>query len=351
MRTFLEGVAAIRGMDRLNTDIDPGRCKQRTREAFGVPSNGTQTAADSWAAAPDQHHNGDPTKAPAYSFGWMTGGGSGAGHVVVNLGAGRILTPGGPRDDDTWCETTAAELLRGWPNLTWVGWTYTIDGAAPVRPPVLKPPRPAPAALASFLHLASYAANDSLRGVRQAARRRGKARAIDLNWHLSADLVWVNTHWATPLKHGFTWDATATPAMRRLPASTPVHKLTWEQIRHLIAKSGRYRINRAETVLALAEHLGVRVEFEDKGGGGHRREAYRRLFALPSVRRLLARGLFLVKTLVQIPGAAIRLAAVKFVNPSCPTLISTTNAKSKRLSVATFGPVADMSRGDVVWVA
>ena len=47
MRTFLEGIAHIRAMT--GTNIGAGNCKLRTREAFGVPSNGTPSAAASSA--------------------------------------------------------------------------------------------------------------------------------------------------------------------------------------------------------------------------------------------------------------------------------------------------------------
>lgn len=352
MKTFLQGVAAIRSMMAAGHNIGRNNCKLRTREAFGVASNGTPTAAASWFAAYDKHVGPDPAAAPGYTFGWATGGGGGAGHVWVNLGGGRILTPGGPSDDDHWTETTTAALFAGWPNLHYAGWTYSIDGKTPGRPVAPKIPKTAPAKLAAFLHLDNYAANDSLRGVHKAAKRKGIRRAIDLNWHVTADLVWVNTHWRTPLEHGFAWDKTATPAMRKLAKSTPIDEMTWDQVRHLVSKGrARYRINRAETVLALCDKLGVRVEFEDKGGGGRRREAYRRLFAIPAVQRLLKRGLFLVKTLVLIPGAAARLRAVKTVEPTCPTLISATNAKNKHLSIAKYGAVADYGRGGPIWVA
>jgi hypothetical protein len=142
-RTFVDGLAAIRSMAAARTDIGEDNCKIRTREAFLVESNGTPTAAASWLAAPDQHRTSSPADAPPFSFGWMTGGGKGAGHVVAIDGLGRLWTPGGPSNADAWYETTAAQLLAGWPNLRWVGWTRSIDGQYPALPPVA-PPAPEP---------------------------------------------------------------------------------------------------------------------------------------------------------------------------------------------------------------
>lgn len=144
IRSFVDGIAEIRRLAKAGADIGEDNCKMRTREAFLVPSNGTGTAALSWAAAPDQHRDTNPAAAPAYSFGWMTGGGKGAGHVVVVIPGGKILTPGGPADDDSWYETTAAALLAGWPNLRWVGWTRSIDGQFPALPTTPVKPDPAP---------------------------------------------------------------------------------------------------------------------------------------------------------------------------------------------------------------
>lgn len=140
--TFLDGLANIRRMANARTDIGAGNCKLRTREAFGVPSNGTGSASASWAAAPDKHHSSNPADAPPLSFGWMTGGGQGFGHVVVIDEDGHLWTPGGPDNDDAWYETTAARLLSRWPNLRWVGWTRSIDGQYPALPP---PPPPSKA--------------------------------------------------------------------------------------------------------------------------------------------------------------------------------------------------------------
>jgi hypothetical protein len=356
MKTFTQGITAIRSMIVAGTNIGANNCKLRTREAFSVASNGTPTAAASWHAARDKHAGGHPEDAPAYSFGWATGGGSGAGHVWINLDGGRILTPGGPDDADHWYETTAIALLRGWTNLRYAGWTRSIDGQYPAQPkettpvppkPAPKKPKTSPGRWASFLHLANYAANDSLRGLTKASRRKDKA--IDLNWHLTRDGVWVNTHWSAPLQHGFRWDKTATLGMRRLPKSTPIHKMTWSQVRHLVSTLGGYRINRVETIAVRAVKLGVRIEFEDKGGGGRRAHAYRQLAAIPAVKHLQAHGRFQVKTLVQIPGAVRRLRAAKTADFT--TIVSTTNAKSKRLSLAKYGPVADYVRGSVTWTA
>lgn len=143
VRSFTEGIAFIRSpqgraVECINPRTGGGLCKERTREAFLVSSNGTGTAAADWASAPDRHPGGRPEDAPAYSFGWATGGSAGSGHVWVNLGGGRILTPGGPDDPHHWHETTTRALFTGWRTLRYAGWTRTIDGKAPALPAAAK---------------------------------------------------------------------------------------------------------------------------------------------------------------------------------------------------------------------
>ncbi|GAB7004417.1 hypothetical protein JCM18899A_18900 [Nocardioides sp. AN3] len=169
-RSFVDGIAHIRDLAARRVDIGVGNCKLRTREAFGVPSNGTATAAASWQHAPDKHAGGRPEDAPALSFGYATGGGSGAGHVWVNIdGKGRILTPGGPDHPSLWYETTVGALLGGWRNLRYAGWTRTIDGQAPALPAPPAKAAPLPPTRVSR-------ARALLRAALAAAKRKGNAK-------------------------------------------------------------------------------------------------------------------------------------------------------------------------------
>jgi hypothetical protein len=227
VRTFADGITWIRSsagraVECINPKTGGGLCKVRAREGFLVASNGSASAAQSWEWAPDKHRDTNPKNAPAYSFGWMTGGGKGSGHVVVNLGGGRILTPGGPADKHHWYETTAAALLRGWPNLRWAGWTRSIDGKFPALPVVEPtPPKPVAATKPGTRKAPGRRVFHSDRRIRGAGGTFGDSRAgskaaarehydwIDCNGHLmhrtaaglrkgraDTDVVWVNAHGA-----------------------------------------------------------------------------------------------------------------------------------------------------------
>lgn len=137
MRTWKAGVAAAADMAARNVWIDRGRCKQRTREAFLIESNGTGSATESWDRAPDRHHATDPSQIPDDCFVWWTGGSDGFGHVAIKTD-GRLLSPGTPAEPEEWGWTTFAGM---WGNLKLAGWTHSIDGQTPPRPAPPRPPR------------------------------------------------------------------------------------------------------------------------------------------------------------------------------------------------------------------
>lgn len=105
-----------------------------------------------------------------------------------------------------------------------------------------------------FLHLADYALNDSLAGVRLAKKLH--YGWIDLNFHVTRDGVIVCTHWSQPLRHGWR------DPMGQLARDARVWQMTWEEVERL--RHGKRRIYRADQILAYATALGVGVEFEVK---------------------------------------------------------------------------------------
>lgn len=117
----------------------------------------------------------------------------------------------------------------------------------PSRAPLRAPGR-------RFLHLADYALNDSLAGVRLAKRLR--YRWIDLNFQVTRDGVIVCTHWSQPLKHGWR------DPEGKLDRDARVWRMTWEEVGRL--RHGARRIYRADQILPYAATLGVGVEFEVK---------------------------------------------------------------------------------------
>jgi glycerophosphoryl diester phosphodiesterase len=155
-----------------------------------------------------------------------------------------------------------------------------------------------------FVHIDPYYKGNSLRGVRKAAKRRGSARAIDLDFHVTKDGVWVNTHWGQPLLYGFR------DPLGKIKKTAHIADLTWAQVKRLEAGSRKhpYRIQRAEAILALAARLGVRVEIEVKSDRAFNRpEAWATFAAIPAVQALNKRGLLMVKTLDNIGAPYKRL--------------------------------------------
>lgn len=164
--------------------------------------------------------------------------------------------------------------------------------------------RRVPAKWNGFQHLDPYYVGNSIRGVRKAAKRKGTRRAIDLDWHVTKDNVWVNTHWGQPLLHGFRdpWG--------KISKTAHISDLTWAQVSRLEAgpRKRPYRINRAEKILALVLQLKIRVEIEVKSDQAfNRAEAWDAFAAIPVVQELNKRGLLQVKTLDNIGAPYKRL--------------------------------------------
>lgn len=133
MRTWAGGCAVAVEHAQRRTPIGVGRCKQRAREAFAIPSNGTASAAASWSVAADRRVAITPDGIADNSFVWWVGGKGGYGHVALHLAGGTVLSPGTPDAPGEWAYSTIEEITRRW-GLRLAGWTYSIDGKTPARP-------------------------------------------------------------------------------------------------------------------------------------------------------------------------------------------------------------------------
>lgn len=115
-----------------------GLCKQRTRIAFDVDSDGSVDAAEAWSRT---KHRIPLTLAdwrPAIL--WWTGGSEGHGHVAfTDPTPGLIWTvdfPGTGR----WNRCSKVRLEAAWPALTYVGASLDIDGVQVIAYPVTATP-------------------------------------------------------------------------------------------------------------------------------------------------------------------------------------------------------------------
>lgn len=97
---------------------------------------------------------------------------------------------------------------------------------------------------------------DSFRGIK-AALRRG-FRWSDTNYLTTRDGHLVNCHWQRPLMHGWHDPEGA------LKRSTPVYKMSLEDVRRLRSRTGDYRIHTAEDMVSRAGREGLRLELELK---------------------------------------------------------------------------------------
>lgn len=141
MRTPAQAIAAIEDLARRHVNIGVGACQANAHEIYGIPTNGTPTAAAAWNSAHFKHTMKVPPTVG--SFIYWTGGFSGAGHVAIYAGRGGLLgrqhwvwSPGAPSDPSHWVKVRIKDIPAGWPGHVLQGWTEDIDG---VRVPGLAP--------------------------------------------------------------------------------------------------------------------------------------------------------------------------------------------------------------------
>lgn len=119
------------------------RCQEFTHDAYGVPSDGTPTAAAAWAHAKYRHPETDPLMIPRGVPTYWLGGSSGAGHAAPSRGGGSVWGTDLVRDGNVDIYAIADVHAR-W-GLTLVGWTEDIDGVRVWQPDPVVPPAPKPA--------------------------------------------------------------------------------------------------------------------------------------------------------------------------------------------------------------
>lgn len=359
MRTYEEGIAHIKALSAGNVNIGANRCKERTRQAFDVASNGTATAYKSWLSIPATHQRKttDPSQIPKNVFVYFSGGGKGSGHVGCTDETGAFWTPGGPSDTTHWYKTTVKAVLRSWGNLNLVGYSTMIDSRIPDRPssapvpPALRRPQPAPKSWLDFYHAPSNATweGDSVRGVfRAAARARvgDPARALDINTPgCTRDNVWVAVHNPRPLLHGYV--DTKKPT---LPKNSLIAEVTFGDLQGVVARPGTrvpYPIRKLNALMAEADRLNVRVELEIKAFAS--KAQWLAFAADKHVKSLLKKGLLVVKTLAAIPGSVSRLTPAH--QAGFPTMLSFTKYRGAGISAKRAWPVVTYTRGTPRWVA
>lgn len=113
-------------------------CQKECRIAYGVPSDGTPSAAADWEKSQHKVHETDPMKFPRGVLVRWVGGSKGSGHVAISTGDGNCwstdILADGHRDH------VQISLIHAKWGLTLVGYTYDIDGVLVVEPEAPRKP-------------------------------------------------------------------------------------------------------------------------------------------------------------------------------------------------------------------
>lgn len=116
-----------------------GMCKRKTRELYGVPSDGSGSAAEAWTRT--RHRlRVDAGSAPAGALIWWTGGHDGNGHVAIKDTAAGYCWSVDFRRPGYFDRVLIAQIGAGWAALRFAGVSLDIDGVQVVP----DPPHPTP---------------------------------------------------------------------------------------------------------------------------------------------------------------------------------------------------------------
>lgn len=133
MRTPRQALRHIADRIKAGERFKAGMCKQETREAYLIPSDGSDDAAEAWSRT---RYRFKGAWIPG-AFMWWTGGtpdpdtGRRHGHVAVcGWRVGYIKTVDYPKSG-RWNTTTVAQLERAWPRIDYAGTSLDIDGHMP----------------------------------------------------------------------------------------------------------------------------------------------------------------------------------------------------------------------------
>jgi hypothetical protein len=101
-----------------------GMCDKWVAQYYGFSSSGYATAITHWnSISSDKKHPGD-TNAPAGALVFWSGGSTGAGHVAISLGGGKIISTDYPRSGIT-STTTIDAISNGWGE-HYMGWSAPV---------------------------------------------------------------------------------------------------------------------------------------------------------------------------------------------------------------------------------
>lgn len=258
----------------------PDGCQMECRTAYGVPSNGTPSAAADWKASKYKHATTDPMAIPRGALVRWTGGSHGYGHVAIAVGNGMCWSTDLPVRGRRGL-VAIDSVHKAW-GLSLVGWTEDIDGVRVWSPPPAPaPPRPSPLILprratgnvkprqipkwtGSFYH------NDTPAGAGYhglaVGRKRGYLSA-DMNFNackptlLHPNGVLINTHWPRTGHDHFTGGG--------VTGDVAFKTLSWRKVRALHTPQG-YRIHSITQIIRRAKQDGyTHLEIELKDGVDH----------------------------------------------------------------------------------
>lgn len=95
------------------TRNDPGMCDKWVASYYGYSSSGYATAIAHWNSIPVTNKHPGDINAPAGALVFWSGGSTGAGHVALSLGGGKIVSTDYPRSGIT-STTTIDAISNGW---------------------------------------------------------------------------------------------------------------------------------------------------------------------------------------------------------------------------------------------
>lgn len=130
-RTVSQALAYLRRERNTGAKFPAGMCKQETREAYLIPSDGSDDATEAWSRTRHRLTKSDPWTPGA--FAWWTGGSEGHGHVAIC-----DTTPGYVWSVDAlraghWDRVLLASISAQWSQLREAGFSADIEGVKVVN--------------------------------------------------------------------------------------------------------------------------------------------------------------------------------------------------------------------------
>lgn len=131
-RTPNEAIALARNQSDHGPRFRVGLCKRKTRELYGVASDGSEDATEAWKRT-DHRYGVPPADAPRGALIWWTGGSDGHGHVAVATGDGSCWSVDIKRTG-YWDRVPIRYIAERWSALHLAGSSADIDGVRVVPP-------------------------------------------------------------------------------------------------------------------------------------------------------------------------------------------------------------------------